>query len=230
MKMKRNALVMLAMGLMAAGASAQTQQGHHGPQMDPKMMEAMKDLHNTMSSWAQTNVLPTLKSWKAKLDGSMSAADLNTLNGLRSRAAELRKDAMAAGMAMHQARQGENYDAMKENRDKMKELGDKRKAIMQELKPLAEKYRSTLETIGQEAKPKVEEWKKSGIEIAQKWYQDHKDVLGDRGQGMLGHGLGMLGRLDDATRRKIVAAYFMLWDGGDPIEQLQQEMGAPNLN
>jgi hypothetical protein len=227
MKMKRNALVMLAIGLMAAGAaSAQDTR----PQMDPKMMEALKELHTTLKSWAQSNVIPSLKSWKVKLDGSMTAADLNSLNGLRARAAELRKDMMSAGMAMHGARKSENYDAMKESRDKMKELGDKRKAIMQELKPLAEKYRPTLESIGQEAKPKLEEWKKSGMEIAQKWYQDHKDVIGDRGAGMMRHGFGMMGHLDEVTRRKIAVAYFMLWDGGDPMEQLQQDLGAPNLN
>jgi len=223
MAIKRNALVTLALGILAIGTAAAQKPERTPP--SPQTMAALSELKTTMSSWAQSNVLPSLRSWKSKLDGAMSAGDLQTLNGLRARAATLRKD-MAAGM--REMKKGDRQA----NREKMKGFGDQRKAIMEELKPLATKYRPTLESLAEEAKPKFEEWKKSGLEIAQKWYAENKDVLGDRGGEMLQHGLGFMGKMDGQRMKQMAAAYFMLWDGGDPIEQLQQEMGGngPSLD
>src|SRR4051812_2537003 len=95
------ALCALSIGLIAAqqrGGGG----GKHGCQGPNKEMVA------ALKTWAQANVLPQLRTWKATLDGAMSAEDLQKLNALRARATQLRKDAMAAGEAMHAAPKGDD--------------------------------------------------------------------------------------------------------------------------
>jgi hypothetical protein len=217
----KTAVAIAIVALTAGSAMAQPREGK------PEKMAAYKELFGSLKTWAQSNVLPQLRTWKSKLDGAMSQEDLAKLNDLRARAAQLRKDAMATGMAMRKAWKDENYDALKQNRDKMKSFAEERKAIFQDLKPLAVKYRSTLEAIGTEAKPKIESWKKEGKDIAQKWMQDHKDQLGDNAHprmGHMGHMGGMMG-LNSEMGRKMAAARFMLWDGNDLTGQMQNFNG-----
>jgi hypothetical protein len=209
------ALVAIAIGTLAIGsATAQPRDG------GPEKVGAYMELFGALKSWAKTNVVPQLRTWKTKLDGSMTSEDLAALNALRARAAQLRKDAMATGVAMHKAWKSEDYDALKQNREKMKSFGEARKALFGELKPLAIKYKATLEAIGAEAKPKMETWKKEGREIAMRWIQENKDRIGDGGlppMKNMGKMMGMGGEMG----RKIAAAYFMLWDGEDFLDHMQ---------
>lgn len=224
--------------LLAVGATAViAQKPDRTP--DPQRLEARKELMEKMRSFAKTDILPELTRWKAQLDQAMTPADLQKLNGLRARAAALKKEMIASGIGMAKAWKGEDYDALKQNRDKMKSLMQERKSIMEELKPLATTYQSTLESIGTEAKPKMEAWKEKGKSIFQEWASSHKDQMGDRphmkmgGHGFgggIGGGLGhFFGGMDNVSKKKMMAAHFMLWDGSDFTKDADQMLNQPGM-
>lgn len=201
--------------VVVVGATAQ------GRQPDPAKMELVRELHTELRTFAQTTILPTLRQWKARLDGAMSPEDLAALNGLRDRAAKLRASMMEHGRAMRQAWTREDYEALRAHRDAMKGSMEELHAIMKELKPLAEKYRSTLEAIDTEARPAIEGWKMQGKEIVTKWAEAHREELGDHPKHMMKPGMPMH-HMFGGDRKKAVAK-FMLWNGDD-----LPEMPAPD--
>lgn len=214
-KLNRMVLVIAFSALAMMSATAQERQGRKHD------LGVYKELVATLKTWAKTNVVPQLRTWKGKLDAAMTADDLAKLNALRARASQLKKEAIATGLAMHEAWKAENYEALKEAREKMKGYKEQRNALFVEVKPLAVKYSATLQAIGAEAKPKVAAWKEEGKAVALEWIADHKEELGNhplpnlhRMRGMMGFGGGM--------RKKVIVAYFMLWDGGDFIDDLEQ--------
>lgn len=186
---------------------------------NPQQDAARGELRSTLTNWAKAEVVPQLLAWKHTLDGAMSPADLDALNRLRARASALRSEFMANALEMHNAWKDEDYAALKGARDRMKELASARTALMQELKPLAISYRSTLESIGAQAKPRVSEWAAKSREIVKAWAASRKDGGGD---GPMWHGhapfdgkMGMW-KMNEEMRKKIMVARFMLWDGGEP--------------
>jgi hypothetical protein len=217
-KLNRMVVVIALCALAAGSALAQERTRERRPQ--PHNLEVYKDLIATLKTWAQSNVMPQLRTWKSTLDGAMSADDLAKLNALRARASQLRKDAIATGLAMHQAWKSEDYDALKSHREKMKGYHQQRKALFEELTPLALEYRSTLEAIGAESKPKVAEWKKEGKEVAMQWVVAHKDEIGAQGLPHM-RKMGKMMGLHGGMSKKVAAALFMLWDGGDILDQVQ---------
>lgn len=231
--MKRTGKVVAVMAFAAiAVGMAFAQPSHRGPKnIDPKMAQAHKELRESLMTWGRANVLPQLRTWKGQLDGAMSADDLRTLNDLRARATALRKEKAALAAEFGKGRRdGENKtdEARKAHREQKEALRSRHKAIAEELKPLAEKYQSTLETIGQDARPKIEGWKEEAKAIVVKWFEQHKSELGDRKPGhMMRHGMGMFGGFKGKGR---IVARFMLWDGGDFSEEMEQmDGGSPEL-
>jgi hypothetical protein len=226
--MKRTALIAALAALAVGSMSAQERTPR---QPDPKMIEAHKELIGSLKDFARTTVLPQLTTWKGQLDGAMSAEDLQKLNGLRSRSAQLKEQGREIARSMRESWRSEDYDQLKSAREQMKGLRDQQRAIFTELKPLAEKYRPTLEAIGQDAKTKVEGWKEEGMSIVEKWMAEHKDELGDM-QGHM-HGMmkgfgGWMRGMDKEGRRKMIAARFMLWDGSNFLDKMEQN-GAPGM-
>jgi len=213
---------MMAAALALAVTTGTVAQGRRP---DPQKMELVKELHNELRTFAQGKILPTLRQWKAKLDGSMSAEDLTALNTLRARAAKLRDAMMEHGRAMRQAWKSEDDAALRTHRDAMKGLMGELHAIMKELKPLAEKYRSTLEAIGAEARPVIQEWRTEGKAIVEKWAAEHRDELGDHPRHMMRHGMPM-SHMFGGPKKKTVAR-FMLWNGDDLPEMPTPDRNGP---
>lgn len=187
---------------------------------------ARKELHTKLSQFAKSEVFPSLRGWKSELDAAMTPADLASLNALRSQAAELRKQARTYAKSMGTAWKAEDYTALKASRDGMKSLAEKRDKLFAELKPIAVKYSSTLKSIGEVAKPKVETWKEKGREIVKTWAESHKDELKD------GKQFQKLGRFfkqfaGGGDKRKAVAR-FMLWNGDETIMDEQGQL-APEM-
>jgi hypothetical protein len=56
-------------------------------------------------------------------------------------------------------------------------LWDKYMEIIEELKPLAVKYKTTLEGIGEKAKSKAEVWKNKSKTIGQDWWEEVKQII-----------------------------------------------------
>ncbi len=185
---------------------------------------ARQELHTKMSQFAKTEVFPSLREWKTQLDGAMTPADLTALNALRTRAAELRKQAMANAKSMRVAWKEEDYSELKESRDGMKSLKEQRDQLFSELKPIAVKYAATLKSISEVAKPKVEGWSEKGKEIFKSWAESHKgDVKG--GKEFPHHG-GFWKQFADGDKKKAIAR-FMLWNGDENILDEQGQLTPP---
>src|SRR5690349_2679901 len=111
MKSGKGAMILLFGVLLIGSAQAQ----ERTRTMSPEMKGAMGELMQSVRSYVQTKVVPELRVWKSQLDGAMSPEDLKALNNLRARATELRKERVAAAMAMHKAWKDEDRDAVKAN-------------------------------------------------------------------------------------------------------------------
>jgi len=234
------ALVVVAVGVAVAQPRMHDGGGRGHRKMDEKTVEALKGLHQTMTAWTRTNVLPQVRTWKSELDGAMSAADLATLNGLRARAKALQTERASLMAEVGTAWKNGDKEAAKAGRQKMKDIGEKHRALARELKPLAEKYSSTLKTIGAEARPKAKEWRSQGRDVAMKWLAEHRSEFTEEQMEHLQHGIGFFGGGHGGRHgkgmkgKRGLVVRFMLWDGSDFTEHSGQGMpgmdgGLPNL-
>lgn len=185
---------------------------------------ARQELHTKMAQFAKTEVFPSLREWKNQLDAAMAPADLTALNALRSRATELRKQAIAKAKSMRVAWKEEDYSELKESRDGMKSIKEQRDQLFSELKPIAIKYASTLKSIGEVAKPKVEGWREKGKEIFKTWAESHKEDL--KGDKEFPHHGGFWKQFADGDKKKAIAR-FMLWNGDENILDDQGQLTPP---
>jgi hypothetical protein len=228
--MRTSAAVLLMLLLSAAVAPAQKT----AESVDPKAREAYIQLHDQLVGWVRSDILPVARTWKTRLDEAMDRSDLEKLNALRARAAALNARRMEYTKAMADAWHAEDYDALKASRQQLKALLPEGLMLLEELRPLGLKYRSTLESIGADAKPIMEEWKKEGIQRYQNWMVSNREAIGNvpfpKGAGV-GH-MGWLAKFGPEQRKKMAAALFMLWDGGDLAGQLvpQGSLGMPALD
>jgi hypothetical protein len=216
--------------LMVLGSAAFPQ----GKILDQKTKDALKELYKGIRGYAQENIIPQMKQWKAALDQSMAQADLTALNALRDRASLLKADGIKLRLALRKAVESGNADAKSLAQQKIRALAADRKALLADLKPLGVKYKSTLVTIGNESKPHAKEWKAGIKNVGATWFAAHKDDLSIGFKAALGKGierLGMLGAMmGEELKGKLAAAKFMLWDGGDLPEMgqlLNDDAGGP---
>lgn len=221
------AMLMATAAFTLLGSVVLAQPRNHKP--DPKHQAARQQLRQTMIDWARTAILPTVTTWKNQLDAAMSAEDLAALNALRARAAKLRKEAISHLNNMQQAWQSEDYTALKHHREALKGMREQRDALFSELKPLAIKYRETLQQIGKVAQPQVQQWRQEGKKKVEEWIAAHSNELGDRPFGMHGmpwKGWGKMLGFDGKMQKKAAVVRFMLWNGEDITQDLPKL--APN--
>lgn len=178
--------------------------------------EIFKDLHKKVHEYSVENIFPQMLIWKEKLDASMEEDDLALLNGLREKAAEMKKE-MRDKIKSHIRDRKKDCDPG--NKDKMKKNFRHKKSLMKELagelKPLAEKYADVLKAIAEDAKPYSEKWKSDIKDIAAAWKEEHSSELEEMKHfpRMKKHFNKLfLTGLDG--RRK--TAMFMLWNGEIP--------------
>ena len=190
-----------------------------GRVLDQKTKDALKELYKGVRDYAQGNIIPKMKEWKGTLDHAMAADDLRALNALRDRAAQLKVKGKRLTLALRKAVQNNNASDARKYRQMIKELATERQALLKDLKPLAVKYKTTLESIGKEAKPYGKEWKDGIKKVGVAWYANYKADLTVGFRAALGKALERLktlgGMMDDATKAKIAVGKFMLWDGQD---------------
>lgn len=221
--------IILLLGILfASSAFAQ-------PIADQKQL--FSELRAKICEFQKNEVLPFMHDWKTQLDNSMESADLAKLNELRAKAAEMKKT-MKMGPPPNGPRgmgnpncnpsdcdktkcKKQNCDPSKCDKSKCGMMGKGKMgqfgAIMKDLAPLADKYSASLKTIGESAKPKVEEWAAGIKKIVNDWRASHKNEFENlHMQGKFGIGdmhFGLAHRFD--FNRPHLAAMFMLWDGSD---------------
>ena len=193
---------------------------------------AMKELQSDMKNFFTSDIYPELKKWKTKLDGDLSKEDLSKLNSLRQKAVELKKEMKEKRSEFQTERKEGNKKPKSDMRDQMKDTRDNMQALGKEVAPLAEKYKSTIQSIGDLAKPKIEAWKAHGKEIFTSWKDKNKDEL----QAIKENNpkanfdmknvprMGFFDSTKDGNKQRMVVM-FMLWDG--ELASFEQEFTAP---
>jgi hypothetical protein len=196
------------------------------PQLDdPKSKEAIKVLLKEFRDYGQTNIIPKMHEWKTTLDNSISTEDLNALNELRNKAKELRKESVYYTFAILRAKKNNLSDSLKIYQDARKTVVQDQKKMLEDLKPLAEKYKSTLEEIGQDAKPLIKNWTDDIKAIAKNWFEKNKNVLSPDIKSQIIKKVIKLKLFEGLDvekktklfelKKKLIIARFMLWDGSD---------------
>jgi len=216
-RMFKHLFVLLAVvPLLLAGSHAVFAQG--GVRLDSTSKEAFKALFRDLTDWAQENIIPTVREWKTSFDNSLSREDLRLLNSLRDRATQMKNDGRRYALALRRALQNNNPERARFFRRKLEALKQDRQALLNDLKPIALRYKTGLERIGAVAKPHVREWKAELGRIGREWYQQHQQDLSPVAKRALRRALAkmkLFDQTDEATRAKIAAARFLLWDGSD---------------
>jgi hypothetical protein len=222
--MKRLALTLALLTAMSIPAMAQRGAHREMKWLDDATLEAAKELGTSLTSWARTNVLPAVQSWKTQLDNSLTPADLAKLNELRRQAAALRERRTELAKSMRDAWKSGDYDQLKQDRDAMKALGDERDAILEQLRPIAEASRATLESIGEAAKPQLKQWADEARTIGEQWWEQNKGTVSPMAAQAIGrlmkHRHDLYAMLEPKLRTKMAVAHFMLWNGDDFTRQI----------
>ena len=157
--------------------------------------------------------------WKEKLDGALLSEDLQTLNKLRSQATQLRGKVREQLQELSQAWKSEDEASIRQHRTALSQTRKAWLDIVDELEPLAFRYRANLKEIATEAKPMVQKWRKEGKAIVLQWYEEYSDIPNDDLRKLLNRSTlpnKWFGGTD--LKRKRVAQ-FMLWDGGILFEE-----------
>ena len=213
--MKKGMSIVLALSVLL-GATALSQTPAHP--MDAGTRQAVKELLQEVRDYAQTNIVPKIREWKATLDSAMTPDDLQTLNKLRDQASGMRKEGIAYAVALRKAVVANNPTEIALYKSKINDLKTGRDELFVNLKPLGIRYTSTLVSLSQAAKPSVEMWKQGGMKIVVGWYLKHANDLSAESKTAFAKGLERLkaiAGLDPSLKSKLAAAKFMLWDGGD---------------
>ena len=186
--------------------------------VDPKTKEALKELFKDVRNWAQSNVIPKMRECKGTLDDAMSPEDLQTLNALRHQATRLKGAGKKLAADVRAARLAKEVRKLRELRTQGRLLKEKRDEMLKNLKPLATKYKSTLQEIGKEARPLGKAWRVESKKMVKEWYEAHKSDFGPGFRKVFAQAVQRLRRmngLDEDLKAKIAAAKFLLWDGKD---------------
>jgi hypothetical protein len=186
--------------------------------IDPKAKEAFKELFTEVRNFAQENIIPKMKEWKAKLDNAMTPEDREALDVLRSKAARLKAAARKLTADVRAARLLKDRGKLRELKVRATRLKRARNEMLKDLKPIALKYKETLLEIGKESKPLGREWRAESKKMVKEWYETHKSELGPGAKRLLARAVQRLKRLsglDEELKAKIATARFMLWDGKD---------------
>jgi hypothetical protein len=225
--MKRAIAILVLMVLLVMGAHSR-QTSIVG---DRKSNLAVKELLKELRDYAQANIVPKMTRFKNQLDNAMTPYDLQALNELRARASRLKNAALKDVVALKGAWQSGNLVAMQRLAAQLKSMAPARDGLLKELKPLGEKYKTTLVQIGTEAKPFAQEWKDGLKKVGATWYEANKNDLAPAYKQALAKGIAKLKALagiDGDLKSKLAAAKFMLWDGSD-LPDVSQMMADENL-
>jgi hypothetical protein len=224
----KKALLFIAL-LAFVGSNAFSQ----GRVLDQKTKDALKELYKGVRDYAQGNIIPKMREWKGTLDRSMAPADLRALNALRDRAAQIKVRGKRLTLALRNAVQNNNPSDVRKYRQMIKALAADRQALLKDLKPLGVNYKSTLVSIGNDAKPFGKEWKDGIKNIGLAWYGAHKDDLSLGFKAALGKAIERLKTLGAMMggdmKGKLAAAKFMLWDGQD-LPEVNQMLSDDSTN
>jgi len=180
------------------------------------VIEALKQLRASLRSFGNEEILPYMSDWKNDLESGMSTDELEALNQLRVKAKLLNEKRKQFRSGLKDAWKNESNVNFGDIKGSRRELWDEYMKIIEELRPLAEKYETTLKAIGEKAKPKSQLWKKKAKTIGQKWWEQYQDQFTEREKMFV---LLIVKRFSDRNDfsgeafKGIQVSRFILWDG-----------------
>lgn len=233
--MKRTAMVFALLFAAALPAMAQGRAGGGGMKwLDEPTLTAAKELGTIILAWARTDVVPQAQQWKNRLDAAMTPADLAKLDDLRRQASALKARHIAIARTMRDAWKAEDYDALKSARAEMKALGADRRAIVEQLRPIAEANRATLEAIGEDALPHIGRWTERVKTIGREWFEQNRATISPMAAmavgRLLSHRNDLAALVEPKLRSKKAAVRFMLWDGEDFTREIDEMIQGGDLD
>lgn len=183
----------------------------------------------SIQKYIKSEILPKLKELKTELDKGLPSEDLNTLNDLRAKAKKIRSQIFELRKEIREAHRNGDGDKFDAKRDEIEELHDQMLDLLEQLKPIAEKNKDLLKSIGTKAKPFVNEWRDDIRDIIKGWMQEHKSELcnkmGDRRCKNFNNNK-MRDHFGFNFDRRRAVARFMLWDGTDDfLDEFEERIG-----
>ncbi|MFC2131426.1 T9SS type A sorting domain-containing protein [Bacteroidota bacterium] len=202
-----------------------------------------KELRDELKEFAANEIIPELNQWKTQLDNSMSKEDLDKLNQIRSKAAEIRNQSHKEMRNLHKNRkdrqghsegmgkgqglgkgegqglgrgEGQGRRMMLRNQKLSKKCQAELREITGELQLLAEKYSVVLNKIVDDAFTKKEEWKNQTENIIENWKKENEDILNEMRSKDVKRRMHKPGFFNDFLAnggQERAVARFMLWDG-----------------
>lgn len=212
----RFALCLLAGALVfALPALAQPACKHHSP--NPQN----KEFYTLHKQWVQENVFPVLQQWKQELDAMVAPEDLQQLNVLRAKAAELRTQKKTILTALHAVQEENDDKTQEELHDQLHAVRNQQRELATELRPLIEKYRDELHALHEQRRPTLEAWKKEQKQQWKNWLSQQPPSNTEELEQKHPHSMPSHGN----KKRRVVQ--FLLWDGSLPAEQEATAPSAP---
>lgn len=184
-----------------------------------------KEFCTQHKQWAHDNVLPVLQQWKQELDAILTPEDLEQLNTLRGKAAELRAQKNNIRTALHALEENGDETTREELREQLRELREQLRELAMDLRPLIEEYRDELRALHKQHRPTLEAWKQERKQQWKDWLEkqqqasDAEEVEQERPRHprcMPRHG-----------GKKHSLVHFLLWDGSLPTDQESTAPSAP---
>jgi len=166
--MKRLIILFFAFSLLAVNTShAQrpTPGGKHGQKI-AKSPEMRKEIRE----YTKTNILPTMRQQRAKLEADLSTQEKTTIADIRASFKADKKAMHAKREEMRQAKENGTAD-LEAIKTAMKALRMKHQASLKQLNAIAKQYETRIQTLREEIKPSIEQWKIGVGKIVAKYAQ-----------------------------------------------------------
>ncbi len=208
--------------------------GNEQVNISPELAASLKEMRASQRQWAQDNMVPTLLVWKQQFDNNIEPADLATLNGLRSKAAEFRKQRQTLMAKAMGARAIGDKETAKQYKDALRDLRDDQHDIMDELRPLITKYSDILVAMHEEARPTLQSWRETRTQRWADWCKTASSTASTDNDKQF------ISRIEDRTQHghehggkrehgKHAVVRFLLWDGvSNPEDEHEAEGQAFN--
>ncbi len=192
---------------------------NHYTKIDP---ESWKQMKIELQNYYENEIIPYMIKWKNQLDNAMTKADLNKLNELRFQAKELKENIKLNFFKRNKTFPGKNKDSEIEKANcEFKNHSEQFENIINQVKPLADKYESTIVLLKNEANELIPKWRDDYKNIWNKYFenQNNKNEVNRCNHHKYSHKMhiGLYSGLDFTTKHK--AVMFMLWNGQEKNQE-----------
>lgn len=145
-------------------ALLQAKKDEHKKRLDSIDREGLKE---ALSNYHDENIKPIMLAQRTKLEDEITLEDKETLDELRSILGDLEPKHRRMHLKEKRNKKEEKIG------EKLPEISEEKKAALTTLKPLVEKYSSSIKALLQEIEPQHQQWREDMKKIAKSFLGDH---------------------------------------------------------